>query len=86
MKWMWSLWQALPKELHKNLFYSIKHQNENVFIDITPTSLMNSQPLSDTIYISLRDGEKNICIRAIGEPYKFYLHRNKETNELESWC
>ena len=67
----------------ENLFYSIKHQNENVFIDITPTSLMNSQPLSDTIYISLREGERNICIRAIGEPYKLYLHKNKETNEWE---
>ena len=65
------------------LFYSIRHQNENIFIDITPSSLMNSQRLGDTIFITIREGEKNICIRTIGEPYKLYLKKDSETNEWE---
>ena len=68
---------------NNGLFYKIKHDGENVFVDITPNELINSIPLNETIFITLREGERNICIRAIGEPYKLYLHKNKETNEWE---
>jgi hypothetical protein len=68
---------------NNNLYYKVKHQNENIFVDITPSALVNSQPLGNTIFLSIKEGESNICIRTIGEPYKLYLHRDKETGEWE---
>lgn len=65
------------------LYYKVKHDGENVFVDITPNAFVGSVPLGEIIFISIKEGEKNICIRTIGEPYKLYLHKNTETDEWE---